>query len=119
MKTSRNIRVFGNIPGEYSNTKNHYSFERHPSTSHLVVIQVFAIEFIGFIVDFVPFEVEFVTFAAEFSLFAIEFIGFAVKFGALALEFVAFAQSFVIVTLTAANQLLITRWTIFTMTNTT
>jgi len=27
MKLHTIIRVFGNIPGEYSNTKNHYSFE--------------------------------------------------------------------------------------------
>ena len=53
------------------------------------------------------------------QVFAVEFIGFAVEFGALALEFVAFAQKFVIVTLAATNQLLITRWTVFTMENTT
>ena len=90
------------------------------------LIQVFAIEFVSFAVDFVPFAVEFVAFAIEFGPFAIEFVafalefvGFAVEFGAFALEFVAFAYKFVIVTLAATNQLLITRWTVFTMENTT
>jgi len=72
------------------------------------LIQVFAIEFVGFAVDFVPFAVEFVAFAIEFGAFAVEF-------GAFALEFVAFAQKFIIVTLAATNQLLIKRWTVFTM----
>ena len=81
-----------------------------------MLVQVFAAEFVGLPVDFIPFVV---AFAIEFNPFAIEFIGFAVEFGALALEFVAFAHKFVIVTLAATNQLLITRWTVFTMENTT
>ena len=83
----------------------------------VIIIQVFAIEFVSFAVDFVPFAAEFVAFAIEFSPFAIEFVAFAVEFGAFALEFVAFAHKFVIVTLAATNQLLITRWTVFTMEN--
>ena len=80
----------------------------------ITALQVFAVK-----VDFVPFAVELVTFSIEFGLFAIEFAGFAVEFGTLALEFVDFAHKFVIVTLAATNQLLITRWTVFTMENTT
>ena len=87
----------------------------------LYVVQVFAIESVGFAVDFVPFVVEFVAltiefgpFAVEFIYFSIEFVSFAVEFGALASEFVTFAQKLIIVTLTATNQLLIARWTIFT-----
>ena len=62
------------------------------------MIQVFAIEFIPFAIKFVAFAIEFITFA---------------------LEFVTFAQEFIIVTLAATNQLLITRWIIFAMENTT
>ena len=68
--------------------------------------------FTVFAIDFVPFAVEFIAFAVEFVLYAIEFIGFA-------LEFIAFAQEFVIIVLTAINQLLITRWIIIAMENTT
>ena len=46
-------------------------------------------------------------------------VGFAVEFGTLALELVVSAQKFVIVTLAAINQLLITRWTVFAIENTT
>ena len=53
------------------------------------------------------------------QVFAIDFVGFAVEFGAFTLEFVTFAHKFVIVILAATNQLLITRWTIFAMENTT
>ena len=79
------------------------------------IIQVFVIEFVGFAVDFILFTVQFVGCAIQFSLFAIELVGFAVEFSALALEFIVFAQKFIIATLAATNQLLITRWTIFTM----
>jgi len=33
----------------------------------IIMLQVFAVEFIGFAVDFVPFAVEFVAFAIEFG----------------------------------------------------
>ena len=59
---------------------------------------------------FVPFAVDFVAFAVEFMPFAIGVHWFAIDFGTFALEFVTFAQEFLIVTLTAINQPLITRW---------
>jgi len=58
-------------------------------------------------------------FAVEFVTFAIKFILFAVEFITLALEFIPFTQEFVMVTLTAINQSLITRWVIFAKEDTT
>ena len=66
------------------------------------LLQVFAIEFIAFVIDFVPFAVDFVAFAVIFVPFAIEFIGFAVGFIAIALEFITFAQEFIPTRLAAA-----------------
>ena len=63
------------------------------NSSH--VLQVFAIEFGNFAIEFVPFAIEFVAFAIEFVPFAIEFVGFAIEFVPFAIEFVGFAIEFI------------------------
>ena len=75
----------------------------------LIMAFFFASLKFSFYIEFVLFAVEFVLFAIEFVGFAIELVAFALEFVAFALEFVAFAKEFIIITLTAGNQLLITR----------
>ena len=57
----------------------------------LQILQVFATEFVTFVIESVLFALEFIAFAVEFGAFAVEFVGFAIEFVALAIEFSAFA----------------------------
>jgi len=59
-----------------------------------------AIEFITLAIELVPLAIEFITLAIEFVPLAIEFITLAIEFVALAIEFVALARKFVITELT-------------------
>ena len=59
------------------------------------LIQVFAIEFGDFAIEFVAFAIEFVPFAIEIVAFATEFAPFAIEFVTFATELVAFAVKFV------------------------
>ena len=46
----------------------------------LIMLQVFAVEFVAFAIEFVGIAIEFVPFAIEFVGFAIEFVAFALQF---------------------------------------
>ena len=59
--------------------------------SEVALLQVFAIEFVPFAIEFVAVAIEFVPFAIEFVAVAIEFVPLAIEFVAFAIEFVAFA----------------------------